>query len=148
MYFCGLFRRGAFLMAWEVISFSAYCGKDWGLVSGVVWLLLDPFLWMGHTYLVAGKIWCVGGAAFLYMYGGPPCMMHHETARCMQCTTTNWSAWTETSLCVRCAHHWGHHRRRVLLASELHKASRLGDPLLYRAGKTFSSALMVSRVAT
>ena len=57
----------------------------------VVWLLLDTFFWMGSTSLVARKIRRIGGAAFLYMYSGPPCMMHHETARCMQCTTTNWS---------------------------------------------------------
>ena len=57
----------------------------------VVWLLLDPFSWMGYTYLVARKIWCVGGAAFIYMYSGPSCTMHHETARCMQRTTTKWS---------------------------------------------------------
>ena len=57
----------------------------------VVWLLLDMFLCMGSTSLVAEKIWCIGGAAFLYMCSGPPCTMHHETARCMQCTTTNWS---------------------------------------------------------
>ena len=130
-------------MAWEAISFPAYCGKYSGLVSGVVWSLLDPFLGMGHTYLVAWRIGCVGGAGFLHMYGGPPCMMHNETARCMQCTTTNWSDMErnifEYPLCTLF---------EVTMDIECYWHIYYITPLVYRARKTFSSGLMVSRVAT
>ena len=79
----------------------------------------------------------------IYMYCGPPCMMHNETARCMQCTTTNWSDMErnifEYPLCTLFG---------VTMDIECYWHIYYITPPVYRARKTFSSGLMVSRVAT